>query len=78
MHPVNIDVINKYLAATEKINSANEHFLYASDAQHAAVTLIDYTMDQFSIKKAELAQAKLEAKPAIRAYNRYIKERDGK
>jgi hypothetical protein len=66
-----MDVINGYLIAAEKINQAKFDFLCAKDAQHAAVKLMDYTYDEFCIKKNELAQAKLDAKPAFKAYKQY-------
>ena len=66
-----MDVINGYLIAVEKINLAKNNFLDAKEAQQAAVVLVDYMTDQFFIKKDELAQAKLNAKPALKAYKEY-------
>jgi len=76
MSAVNMDIINEYLAAVEKINSAKRDFVYASDAQHAAVMLVDYMNDQFTITKHELAQAKLNAKPALKAYKEYCAKKE--
>ena len=71
-----MDVINGYLLAAEKINQAKYDFLCAKDAQHAAVMLMDYMTDEFRIKEAELAQAKLNAKPAFKAYKQYCANKD--
>jgi hypothetical protein len=71
-----MDVINGYLIAAEKINLAKYDFLDAKDAQHAAVVLMDYTTNQFRIKEAELAQAKLDAKPAFKAYKQYCANKE--
>ena len=76
MSAVNMDVINGYLLAVEKINLAKNNFLDARDAQHAAVLLSEYMLDQFVIKKAELAQAKLKAKPALKAYKEYCAKKE--
>ena len=71
-----MDVINGYLMAAEKINQAKFDFLCARDAQHAAVRLMDYMTDEFRIKKNELAQAKLDAKPAFKAYKQYCANKE--
>jgi hypothetical protein len=71
-----MDVINGYLIAAEKINQAKRDFVYARDAQHSAVMLMDYTHDEFLIKKADLAQAKLDAKPAFKAYKQYCDNKE--
>ena len=71
-----MDVINGYLSAAEKINQAKYDFLDAKDAQHAAVVLVNYMTDQFRIKEAELAQAKLDAKPAFKAYKQYCANKE--
>ena len=76
MGEINMDVINGYLVAAEKINLAKYDFLDAGKAQHAAVLLVDYMTDQFHIKKAELAQAKLNAKPAFKAYKQYCDNKE--
>jgi hypothetical protein len=71
-----MDVIDGYLLAAEKINIAKNNFLDARDAQYAAVLLSEYMLDQFVIKKAELAQAKLNAKPAFKAYKQYCAKKE--
>ena len=71
-----MDVINGYLIAAEKINQAKYDFLCARDAQHAAVELMNYMTDEFRIKKNELAQAKLDAKPAFKAYKQYCANKE--
>ena len=76
MSEINMDVINGYLMAAEKINQAKFDFLCARDAQHAAVRLMDYMTDEFRIKKNELAQAKLDAKPAFKAYKQYCANKE--
>ena len=76
MSAINMDVINGYLAAVEKINMAKYDFLDAREAQQAAVMLVNYMTDQFFIKKAELAQAKLNAKPALKAYKDYCAKKE--
>jgi hypothetical protein len=76
MSAVNMDVINGYLVAVEKINIAKNNFSDARDAQHAAVMLVDYMTNEFFIKKAELAQAKLNAKPALKAYKEYCAKKE--
>jgi hypothetical protein len=76
MSAVNMDVINGYLLAVEKINIAKDNFSDARDAQHAAVLLSNYMLDEFFIKKAELAQAKLNAKPALKAYKEYCAKKE--
>ena len=76
MSAVNMDVINGYLMAVEKINLAKNNFLDAKEAQQAAVVLVDYMTDQFFIKKTELAQAKLNAKPALKAYKEYCDKKE--
>ena len=76
MSAINMDVINGYLAAVEKINMAKYDFLDAREAQQAAVMLVNYMTDQFFIKKAELAQAKLNAKPALKAYKEYCAKKE--
>lgn len=76
MSAINMDVINGYLIAAEKINLAKYDFLEAGKAQQAAVRLADYTWDQFCIKKAELAQAKLDARPAFKAYKQYCADKE--
>ena len=76
MSAINMDVINGYLAAAEKINIAKNDFSDAREAQQAAVNLVDYMTDQFFIKKAELAQAKLNAKPALKAYKDYCAKKE--
>jgi len=69
-------ICDDYVTALEKINQAKFDFLCARDAQHAAVKLSDYTYDEFFIKKAELAKAKLDAKPAIKAYKQYCANKE--
>ena len=76
MSAVNMDVINGYLMAVEKINFAKREFEYAREAQRAAVMLVDYMNDQFTITKAALAQAKLNAKPALKAYKEYCDKKE--
>lgn len=76
MSAINMDVINGYLAAVEKINMAKYDFSDAREAQQAAVMLVNYMTDQFFIKKAELAQAKLNAKPALKAYKEYCAKKE--
>ena len=76
MSTVNMDIINEYLAAVQKINSAKNDFLDARKAQQAAVILVDYMTDQFFIKKAELARIKLNAKPALKAYKEYCANKE--
>ncbi len=76
MSEINMDVINGYLMAAEKINQAKFDFLCTRDAQHAAVRLMDYMTDEFRIKKNELAQAKLDAKPAFKAYKQYCANKE--
>ena len=76
MSTINMDVINGYLAAVEKINIAKYDFSDARKAQQAAVMLVNYMTDQFFIKKAELAQAKLNAKPALKAYKEYCDKKE--
>jgi len=71
-----MDVINGYLLAAEKINLAKYDFLEAGKARLAAVRLMDYTTDEFRIKEAELAQAKLDAKPAFKAYKQYCDNKE--
>ena len=78
MSAINMDVINGYLIAAEKINQAKFDFLEAGKAQHAAVRLMDYMTDEFRIKKNELAQAKLDAKPAFKAYKQYCADKETK
>lgn len=74
--PYDQKICDAYLAAAEKINLAKSDFLDACDAQRAAALLADYTWDQFCIKKAELAQAKLNAKPAFKAYKQYCADKE--
>ena len=76
MSEINMDVINGYLIAAEKINQAKHDFLCAKDAQHAAVKLMDYMTDECRIKEAELVQAKLDAKPAFKAYKQYCANKE--
>ena len=76
--PYDKEICDAYLIAAEKINQAKYDFLGARDAQHAAVMLVDYTTDQFHIRKAELAQAKLSAKPAFKAYKQYCADKETK
>ena len=71
-----MDVINGYLLAAEKINQAKYDFLEAGKARLAAVMLMDYTTNEFRIKEAELAQAKLDAKPAFKAYKQYCANKE--
>ena len=76
MGTVNMDVIDGYLAAMKEIDLAKRDFVYAKEAQHAAVMLVDYMNDQFTITKAALAQAKLNAKPALKAYKEYCDKKE--
>ena len=76
MSDINVDVIDKYLVAAKEINFAKREFEYAREAQHAAVMLVDYMNDQFTITKAALAQAKLNAKPALKAYKDYCAKKE--
>ena len=76
MSAINMDVINGYLIAAEKINLAKYDFLEAGKAQHAAARLMGYMTDQFRIKEAELAQAKLDTKPAFKAYKQYCANKE--
>jgi hypothetical protein len=76
--PYDKEICDAYLAAAEKINLAKYDFLDAGKAQHAAVLLVDYMTEQFHIKKAELAQVKLNAKPALKAYKQYCANKETK
>jgi hypothetical protein len=76
MSAIKMDVIDGYLAAVREIDLAKRDFAYAREAQYAAVTLVDYMNDQFTITKAALAQAKLNAKPALKAYKQYCVDKD--
>jgi hypothetical protein len=76
MSEINMDVINGYLIAAEKINQAKFDFLCARDAQRAAVRLMNYMTDEFCTKKNELAQAKLDAKPAFKSYKKYCDNKE--
>jgi hypothetical protein len=70
------EICDNYVAALEKISIAKNNFSDARDAQHAAVMLVDYMNDQFTITKHELAQAKLNAKPAFKAYKEYCAKKE--
>ena len=74
--PYDKEICDAYLIAAEKINQAKYDFSDACDAQRAAALLADYTWNQFCIKKAELAQAKLAAKPAFKAYKQYCVDKE--
>jgi len=69
-------ICDEYLMALKEIDLAKRDFAYAKEAQYAALMLVDYMNDQFTITKAALAQAKLNAKPALKAYKEYCAKKE--